>query len=219
MEKLAVFIEDDADFIRQETVGRAEGLYVHYRRRRGPFASLRLARYIKGAASGAVCVDREIAESTGLPLLSGDAGRLVHAACYKLLPAGTTHLALFPGVGWQTEAILEMARRVRFLELIGEGNEALAAQIEEETGLMVPLFGQVTEEADKCIMRLPGAPGGCGIDLTVPHKACVFAPPPPLRALFAHTRGDGDTLEALLRFFGFAPQSVGIFCRNLQKIC
>ena len=219
MEKLAVFIEDSADFTTRETVGRGEAVYIHYRRRRGLFPKARLARYRKRAAEGAYTLDRAVAEEAGLPLLSGDAARLVHASAHKLLPPEVSHLALFPGVGWQVEAILEMARRVRFLELIGEENEGLAARIEEETGLSVPLLGQVTENAGKCIMRLPGAPSGSGLDLTAPNKACVFLPPPPLRRLFAHTDGDGNALEALVRFFGFAPDSVGIFCRNLQKIC
>jgi|GEM_PF-1619124 len=218
MGKLAVFIQDTKDFTETEAIGRGTAVYIHFRKRRGLFAARRLTKYLRCESADCFTCDRLFAARLGLACLSGNAARLVHACAPQLLPEGTTHLALFPGVGWQTEAILELARRVRFLELIGgEETNALREAVEAETGLSVPVFSHYKPAAGKLCMRLPGAPRGCGLDLSAPHTRCTFLPPAPLRRLYALSGGDGDMLDALLSFFEFPPSSVHIFLSNFTK--
>ncbi len=218
MGKLAVFIQDTKDFTETEGIGQGTAVYIHFRKRRGLFSARRLTRYLRGESTDCFTCDASFAARLGLARLSGSGARLIHACAPGLLPEGTTHLALFPGVGWKTEAILELARRVRFLELIGGAEtEALREAIEAETGLSVPVFSRYKPAAGKLCMRLPGAPGGSGLDLSDPHAGCTFLPPAPLRRLYTLSGGDGDTLDALLSFFEFPPSSVHVFLSNFTK--
>ncbi len=218
MGKLAILIPDTKDFTETETVGSGTCMYIHFKRRRGPFAQKRLTRFLAEKTAGCAVIEERWAKVLELPLLRGDAGRLVHANAVRLLPPNVEHLALFPGRGWQKESILALSQRVRFPELIGgEEAERLAAEVEAETGLAVPVFPVLRPRPEKLVLRLPGAKGGSGLDLSRPEKNCTFLPPPSLRRVCTHTDGSGDTLDALLLFFGFAPSDAGVFLSNFTK--
>lgn len=211
-----MFIEDTKDEVTAETVGTGEVIYIRYRRRRGLFAGKRLTRFLEESSRGCATVGTPPG-SLSLPVLGGDAGTLVHARAARFVPPGTERLSLFPGKGYNRTAILEIASRARYLELIGgKEEETLAEEIGEETGLSVPVF-PVLRKRGQNILRLPGAPAGEGLDLSNPTKSCTFLPPPPLRSVCRAVGTEGDTLAALLSFFGFSATDGEIFCRNLQN--
>ncbi len=218
MGTLAFFIKDTKEYTEEQPLGNAAVRYIHYRERTGLWKRARLRHFLR--KEGADCFACQEAEAgiASLPLLRGDCRRLIHAMPVRLLPPHTKHLALFPGEGWQAEAILAIAEQVRFLELIGENLEALGERIGAETGLAVPIYPDVKEEEGKVILRLPGSRPGVGIDATNPKESCRFLPPPPLSRLFSATDQNGDILEALMRFFDFPPSAACVFCRNTQNI-
>ncbi|MBE7025476.1 MAG: hypothetical protein E7408_05420 [Ruminococcaceae bacterium] len=216
MGTLAICIEDTKDFITEERVGTGTVAYIHYRMRHGLFARRRLTRFLAEKTEGCVCIGHPPVPLS-LPSLSGDAGTLVHARAARFVPPDTERLSLFLGKGWDRGAILEIAARVRFLELIGGTEaEAFAEEIGAETGLSVPVYPMLRERG-QTVLRLPGAPGGYGLDLSDPVRSCTFLPPLPLRPVCRFTGADGDTLAALVSFFGFSVGDVGVFCRNLQN--
>ena len=111
-----------------------------------------------------------------------------------------------------------LGKKVRFLELIGgEEAEELSEEIGAETGLSVPVFPRLRPEQGKMVVRLPGAPGGCGLDLSDPCRACVFLPPPPLRQVCQRVGTDGQTVATLMSFFGFSPTEACIFLSKSTK--
>ena len=97
--------------------------------------------------------------------------------------------------------------------------DALAETIEEETGLRVPVFPKYRPGEGKIALRLPGGAAceGETMDVSMPTKSCIFAPPPILRPLCSHVGNDGDTLEALLSFFGISYAEAGIFLSKSTK--
>ncbi len=211
-------MQDTKDYTEAEAIGSGEAVYIHYRPRRGLLARRRLTRFLAEKAADCAVVQPPPVEGMALRQLHGDAATLVCAAAARLLPPGIARLALFPGQ-WATEAVLlEIAGQVRFPELIG-GTEAaaMALKIEAETGLSVPVFPVLRPEPGKVVLRLPGAPAGCGLDLSDPCRSCTFLPPPPLRRLCRVLRADGNTLAALLPFFGFTPRDAGVFLSNFTK--
>lgn len=216
MERLAVFIEDTKDEVTAETVGKGQVIYIRYRHRRGPFARKRLSQFLEESSRGCATIGTPPG-SLSLPVLKGNVGTLVHARAARFVPPGTERLSLFPGKGYTSAAILEISSRVRYLELIGgKEEERLAEEIGEETGLSVPVYPVLRNRGQK-ILRLPGAPAGEGLDLSNPAKSCTFLPPLPLRSVCRVVGTDGDTLAALLSFFGFSFGEGEVFCRNLQN--
>lgn len=217
MQRIAIFLEDTKDWHETEAVGRGEVVYLHFRPRRGLLARRRLARFLAEKAAGCTVLEAPVA----LPcprLPAGDAGALVHACAARIVPSGTERLALFPGRGWQREVILEIAEKVRFLELVGGAEaEALAEEIGAETGLSVPVFPCLRPEAGKTVLRLPGAPKGCGLDLSDPCRTCTFLPPQSLRRVCRYVGTDGQTVAALMSFFGFAPWEACVFLSKSTK--
>ncbi len=223
MADLAVFIPDAVNTARWETVGSGRCLYLRYQEKTGFFAKRRVKKHLY-KAKGCSTFDRGFSEKLALPLLSGDGARLALALCDRLVPKAAAEEGLILSVGkdYDKAAILEIARKVRFLELVApEGAEALCEAIEEETGLSVPVYASLSEETEKPRLRLPGGlPLGNGaIDISNPGESCLFAPPAPLRPLCARVGTDGDTLEALLRFFGFKYRDADIFLSKTTKLC
>ncbi len=223
MADLAVFIPDEVNTARWEVIGAGRCLYLRYAEKKGFFAKRRVKKHLKKAA-GCTTLDRGFAEKLSLPHLSGDANRLLLAICYKLVPSEAAEEGLVLSVGkvYDTEAILEIARNVRTLELIcPEGGEALAEKIEEETGLSVPVYTSFPGQTEKPCLRLPGgiACGEGAIDVSCPLESCVFAPPAGLRALCTKVGTDGDTIEALLQFFGYTLRDADVFLSKSTKSC
>lgn len=218
MGRLAVFIEDTKDFTETDKVGSGEVVYVHYRMRRGLFAGRRLSRFLTEKTRGcAVCCTPPV-RLEECEQITGSQSELVHKLADRLVPSGTKHLVLFPGQGWHRPAILRIARKVRFLELVGDSSlETLAEEISEETGLSVPVLQEMGNRDGKEILRLPGAPPGTGVDVTAPEKNCRFLPPPSLRRVCAVTGTDGNILAGLLSFFDLPEEEIGVFLSNFTK--
>lgn len=213
--KLAIFIPDDADFSNAAPVGSGEVVYIHYRVRRGPFLSRRLRRRFGEVLRGAYTFDRYFAERLSLPVPTGDAARLVHAVWDRLLPEGVVQLSLAPGEGFLFDTVLRAARRVQFLELLGDAAlSPLADAIEAETGLVVPIVSAPHEGEGALSVFLPGAVGGTGLDLTCPETTVGVLPPPALRKIAALVGTSLETLAALLPFFGFSYADADVFCKN-----
>lgn len=221
MADMVIFIPDKADTARWETIGSGRCLYLRYRKRRGLFAEKRTKRYLQ-KAKGCSTSDAFWAKKLGLPLLSGSGTELVLALCDRLVPEAAAEkcLALSVGERYDAEAIIRIARRVRTMELIApESAASLAETIEEETGLSVPIFPAYRPGEGKIALRLPGG-ADCGkdaIDVSCPDASCLFAPPSALRPLCTHVGSDGDTLAALLPFFGFSYGDAGIFLSKSTK--
>lgn len=221
MAELSVFIPDGTNTARWEPMGTGRCLYLRYQENPNIFQKRKVKKHLL-RAKGTHTLQAAFAEKLSLPLLSGDSTRLVHALCHRLVPkvAEEQGLVLSVGETFDTAAILEIARRVRTLEILSADDiSPLTEKIEEETGLVVPVY-TAYQPAEKVFMRLPGgmACGKGAIDLSKPQKACLFAPPAPLRPLCKIVGSDGNTLEALLRFFGFSYGEADIFLSKITKL-
>ena len=213
--RLAIFIPDTSDLTETETIGTGEVLYIHFKVRRGLLSKKRLLRYLEREAEGAYTFDAYFARLLALSTPRGEVCALIHAVFPRLVPEGTVQLSLFPGEGYREEAVLTAARRVQFLELVGDAAlSPLADRIEAETGLVVPIVASPHEEENALFVRLPGAKAGAGLDLTTP-EALSFLPPPALRRVTSFVGTDASVLAALLPFFGFTHADVDVFCKKL----
>ncbi len=213
--RLAIFIPDTEDFVKAEPVGSGEALYVHYRVRRGPFPRLRLRRRLYPHLAGAYTLDAFFAERFSLPVPKSDVRKLVHAVWDRLLPSDVTQLSLAPGEGVLLETVLRAARRVQFLELLGDASlSPLADAIEAETGMVVPIVSAPHPTENGLSVHLPGALGGEGLDLSAPEGVLTVLPPPALRKVTAHVGTSLKTLAALLPFFGFSYEDADVFCKK-----
>lgn len=216
--RLAVFLEDTKDFTETETIGCGEAVYIHYRLRHGLLGRRRMVRFLAENAVDCAAVQPLPVALPTIRQLHGDAAELVRNAVPRLIPPGTERLAIFPGQGTAEKTLVEIAEKVRFPELIGGAEAAaLAAKMEAETGLSVPVFSTLRPEPEKLVLRLPGAPPGCGLDLSAPAACCTFLPPLPLRRVCRTLQADGDVLAGLLSFFGFSPRDAGVFLSNFTK--
>ncbi len=216
MGTLAVFVEDSRFFQEEMALGSARVRYIHFKKGRGICKILGF-RKLRRTAENCFACQPAYANKLGLPLLQGNEARLIHATAHRLVPKGTQKLAVYPGEGWQAKTMLKLAASVRFMELVGENTEALAALLSEETGLCVPCYKTEKEEDGKVALRLPGAPSGPGIDLTTPGKGYRLLPPSSLKPIFAHIPPSGEMVEALLRFFNLPPTEVSVFLSNFTK--
>lgn len=222
MAELSVFIPDTVNAARWENVGNGRCLFLQYIKKPKFFQKRSVKKHLE-RAKGTYAVQSEFAEKLSLPLLSGRGDLLTLALCHRLVPQVAEERGLVLSVGEEVNeaAILEIARRVRELEIISEADmTALCDKIEEETGLCVPMH-RVFHPTEKIIMRLPGgmAAGKDAIDLSSSRKACLFSPPAALRPICQIVGSDGDTLEALLRFFGFSYGDANIFLSKITKLC
>lgn len=221
MAELSVFIPDAVNTARWEPIKNGRCLYIRYMEKPKMFGKRKVKKHLE-RAKGTYAVQAEFAEKLSLPLLSGNGEKLVLALCHRLVPkAAEAGLVLSVGEEFDEAAILEIAKRVRTLEMISTADlEALCSKIEEETGLIVPVYKEY-RPMDKIFMRLPGgmAVGKGAIDLSCPKKTCLFSPPEALRPLCKIVGSDGDTLEALLRFFGFSYGEADIFLSKITKLC
>ncbi len=222
MADLSVFIPDAVNTARWEPVGSGRCLYIRYMEKPKFFQKRAVKKHLL-RAKGTYAVQAEFAEKLSLPLLSGDGKKLVLSLCDRLVPKAAEEEGLVLSVGEEFDeaAILEIARRVRTLEIISKADlTGLCGKIEEETGLIVPVYTKY-QPAKKIFMRLPGgmAVGKGAIDLSAPEKTCLFAPPEALRPLCKIVGSDGNTLEALLRFFGFSYGDADIFLSKITKLC
>ncbi|MBQ7036850.1 MAG: hypothetical protein IJN74_05100 [Clostridia bacterium] len=222
MAELSVFIPDTKQSARWEPIGNGRCLYLGYREKPGLFQKRKEKKHLL-RAKGTSTLQPEFSEKLSLPLLSGNGEILVHSLCDRLVPKAAEDggLVLSVGKSYDTAAILKIAKKVRTLEIImAEDDGHLAECIGEETGLVVPVHNAF-HPANKIFMRLPGgmACGGGAIDLSSPQKTCLFAPPEELRPICRIVGSDGDTLEALLRFFGIPYDRADIFLSKITKLC
>ncbi len=214
--KLAIFIPDTADFTKSIPIGHGEAVFLHYRIRRGFLGARRARRRLLREARGAYTFDTAFSEQLSLPIPAGDAARLVHTVWDRLLPEDITLLSLAPGEGYLPETVLRAARKVRFLELLGDASlSPLADFLEAETGMVVPIVAAPHTAEGALSVYLPGSRGGAGLDLTQPDRTLSFLPPPTLRSLTPHTGTSARTIAALLSFFDIPYADVDVFCKKL----
>ncbi len=216
MGKLAIFIPDGKLVPETETIGTGECTYWHYEKPRGLLAKKRERRLLSRFGSGCFGVQKPECEKAGIPCLSGEASSLVHAVFPAALPRGVERVTLFLGQGYKVESLCRLSERVRYLEIIqGPGSVEIAEILQAETGQCIPV--RRAPSAGFLPLRLPGAPGGDGIDLSKAETGCAFLPPPRMRRLWPYTDKSGGTLAALLSFFDMEATDARIFLSKITK--